>query len=93
MEKIKKAMGTAHGGAHAIGGNVIDKISALIISAFGLVAALAWNTAIQGVISLFLKTSSAVEGAVTYAVIVTVIAVVVTIYMGKVTSRIIGKTE
>lgn len=91
MEKIKKVALAAHNDVHAVGGNVIDKITTLIISAFGLVAALAWNTAIQGVISLFLKTSSAVEGAVTYAIIVTVLAVVVTIYMGKIANRIANK--
>ncbi len=66
---------------------VIEKIAALVTAAFGLVAALAWNGAIQ---AIFKKVFGSAEGIVpmlTYAVIVTVIAVLVTIQMGKSAER------
>lgn len=68
----------------------IEKISTLIISAFGLVAALAWNNAIQKVIALFLSTSSQVLGLLIYAVVVTVIAVVITIYLTRLSQKVSG---
>lgn len=60
-----------------------EKISSLVIAAFGLTAALAWNGAIQ---AIFLEVFGTTEGIVpmlSYAVIVTIIAVVVTIWMSK----------
>lgn len=71
-----------------LSGNVIDKVSTLVISAFGLVAALAWNNAIQKVISLFLNVSDQTFGLIAYAVIVTLIAILVTIYMTRLSSKI-----
>ena len=79
--RIKKEIDT-------IGNGVIDKVATLIISAFGFVAALAWNTAIQKIIPLFLTPSNEVMGALAYAVIVTGIAVVVTIYLTRLSERL-----
>jgi len=63
---------------------VIDKIAALMTAAFGLVAALAWNDAIKSAIaSLGLE----VYGPWLYAIIVTVIAVVATIYIGRIANK------
>lgn len=68
----------------AISKEVIDKIAALTTAAFGLVAALAWNDAIKSVIaSLGLE----VYGPWLYAIVVTVLAVVVTLYIGKVAAK------
>ena len=57
---------------------VLEAMSTLIISAFSLVAALAWNDAIKALINEFLGADSLV-GLFVYAVIVTVIAVLATI--------------
>ena len=63
---------------------VIDKIAALMTAAFGLVAALAWNDAIkQAIAALGLE----VYGPWAYAIIVTIIAVVVTVYIGKIAEK------
>ena len=62
---------------------VISKVTILIISAFGLIAALAWNSAIQTAVTQFLGTSSQLGGLVAYAIIVTVLAVIVTIYLSR----------
>jgi len=64
-------------------GEVIDKIAALVTAAFGLIAALAWNGAIK---AIFLKVFGEAEGIgpmLVYAILVTIIAVVVTIWVGK----------
>jgi len=67
---------------------VIEKISALIVTAFGLVAALAWNEAIK---SLFqeggLLYFLADGGPWVYAVLVTIFAVIMTIWIGKVAQK------
>ena len=68
-------------------GEVIDKIAALITAAFGLIAALAWNGAIQ---AIFVKVFGSAEGIVpmiVYAIVVTVIAVIATIWVGKASSK------
>lgn len=62
---------------------VIEKISALVTAAFGLVAALAWNTAIQEIFRLIFGDQSGVWAMIFYAVVVTIIAVVVTILVGR----------
>ena len=59
---------------------VIDKIAALLTAAFGLVAALAWNGAIQALFKQVFGSSDELVAMVVYAVVVTVIAVIVTIW-------------
>ncbi len=62
---------------------VIDKLAALVTAAFGLVAALAWNGAI---IAIFRKVFGDAEGLgpmLIYALVVTVIAVLATIWVGN----------
>ena len=67
---------------------VIGKISALMTAAFGLIAALAWNDAIK---SLFAEGGPlfvlAKYGVWVYAILITIIAVVITIYIGKLAER------
>ncbi len=67
---------------------VIEKITALLTAAFGLVAALAWNDAIKGLFA----TGGALESLSTYgpwfyAVFVTIIAVYITIQLGKISDK------
>ena len=57
----------------------LETTAALITSAFGLVAALAWNEAIKAAIALWLSADDEVIGLVIYALIVTVIAVIATL--------------
>ena len=74
--------------------DVVEKLAALVTAAFGLVAALAWNDAIK---ALF-KGPCGTEGAGAlcslssggpwvYAIIVTIIAVFATIWIGKVAEK------
>ncbi len=63
--------------------DLIEKLTALITAAFGLVAALAWNTAIQAIFTKIFGTASSIPAMITYALAVTIIAVLVTIRIGK----------
>ncbi len=69
---------------------VEDKLAALITAAFGLVAALAWNDAIKslfegpcGVENAGPLCSLSETGPWVYAILVTLIAVIATIQVGK----------
>lgn len=62
---------------------VIEKLAALMTAAFGLVAALAWNSTIKAVFLKLFGTSEGIWSSLVYAVVITVIAVIVTIYIGK----------
>ena len=62
---------------------VIEKIAALLTAAFGLVAALAWNGAIQAIFKKVFGTAEGIVPMLAYAVIVTIIAVIVTIQIAN----------
>ena len=67
---------------------VIDKISDLMTAAFGLVAALAWNEAIQSLFKVggpFEKLAA--YGPWAYAIFVTIIAIVMVIWIGKIAKK------
>lgn len=63
--------------------DVIDKLSALITAAFGLVAALAWNDTIKAIFSAIFGTADSVPAMLVYAIVVTIIAVFATIKIGN----------
>lgn len=64
---------------------VKEKFVALITAAFGLVAALAWNAAIQQTFKDFLgESSSTLIAMFSYAIIVTIIAVFVTLWVSRI---------
>ncbi len=66
---------------------VVDKIAALITAAFGLVAALAWNGAIKAVFKHIFGDADTIAAMLAYAVVVTIIAVFATIWIGKVAQK------
>ena len=73
---------------------VVEKLAALITAAFGLVAALAWNDAIKALFSgpcgaegAGILCQLSTGGPWVYAIIVTVIAVFMTIWIGKVSEK------
>lgn len=67
---------------------VLDKIAALMTAAFGLVAALAWNGAIQALFVQVFGTAESLPAQLTYAIVVTVIAVIATIWIARAVARI-----
>jgi membrane protein implicated in regulation of membrane protease activity len=68
-------------------GEVLDKVSDLITAAFGLVAALAWNGAIQTLFVEVFGTTESLAAQFTYAIIVTIIAVLATIWIARMAAR------
>ena len=71
----------------------LEKILQFVTAAFALVAGLAWNTAIQNLINRYIEPGSGLKGEFLYAVIVTTIAVFVTVYLAKLHDRVIKKEE
>ena len=66
---------------------VMKTIITLVTTAFGLVAGLAWNDAIQKLIESVMGAGDALTGLFIYAVVVTIIAVVVTILLARVAAK------
>ena len=73
--------------------DVIEKLAVLLTTAFGLVAALAWNGAIQAIFKEIFGESSTILAMLLYAIIVTVIAVWFTIKIGRVEAKIRERHE
>ncbi|MEJ7843702.1 MAG: DUF5654 family protein [Rubrobacter sp.] len=67
---------------------VLEKFSTLITTALGLVAALAWNTAIQTLFTeIFGQAGGKLAGQFFYAILVTVVVIFATIYVGRAAER------
>ena len=62
---------------------VLTQIAALVTAAFGLVAALAWNGAIQAIFKAIFGTTDTITGQLIYAVVITIIAVIATILIAR----------
>ena len=71
---------------------ILDKLAALITAAFGLIAALAWNGAIRAIFEKVFGTADDITAMVIYAVIVTIIAVLVTIWIARATKKAKGES-
>ena len=69
-------------------GEVLDKFSQLITTALGLVAALAWNTAIQSLFDqIFGKAGAALAGQFLYAILITLVVIFATIAVSRAAER------
>ena len=66
---------------------VLEKIAVLITVAFGLVAALAWNEAIKAIFKEIFGSAEAIAPMLIYAILVTIIAVILTIMVAKAASK------
>ena len=71
---------------------VVGKITALTTSALGLIAALAWNNVIQETVNAYIKPliggQSGLVSLLIYAVIITVLAVVVTLNLSRLEQKL-----
>jgi len=67
----------------------LQTMIALASASFGLVAALAWNEAIKATLEM-LNLGDDLTGLYTYAILATVLAIVVLVWLGKVASRVGG---
>jgi uncharacterized membrane protein YidH (DUF202 family) len=66
---------------------VLEKIAVLITVAFGLVAALAWNEAIKAIFKEIFGSAEAIAPMLIYAILVTIIAVILTIMVARAASK------
>jgi uncharacterized membrane protein YidH (DUF202 family) len=66
---------------------IVDKMSALITAAFGLVAALAWNEAIKAIFKEVFGSSETIVPMLAYAITVTIVAVILTILVARSLSK------
>jgi len=64
-----------------------EKTITLILGGFGLVAALAWNEAIKSLFETFFKKNNELIGKFIYAIIVTVIIVLVSMRLRKIAEK------
>jgi cell division protein FtsL len=62
---------------------MVEKLSEFMIASFALVAALAWNTAVQQIFKNTFGEQSSVAAMLWYAIIVTAIAVIVITSISK----------
>jgi membrane protein YdbS with pleckstrin-like domain len=62
-------------------------IATLMTTAFGLIAALAWNEAIRAVILAYFPPQSGITGLFIYAVLITILAVVATLLIARTISK------
>ena len=71
---------------------VIKQMLTLSTSAFGLVAALAWNSVIQEFVNTYVKkwlpNGSGIISLLIYAIVVTLLAVLVTLQLSKLSERL-----
>lgn len=74
---------------------LIEQLITLSSSGFGLVAALAWNEAIQGFVkeyvNIFLPDPSGVISKFFYALLITLFAVLITYQLSRIASKINSK--
>jgi hypothetical protein len=68
---------------------MVQTMIALASASLGLVAALAWNEAIKATLAL-LDLGDDLVGLYTYAIVATLVAILVLVYLGKLASRVGG---
>ena len=65
----------------------LKTMAQLTTAGFGLVAALAWNETIKDIIDRFISPGSGLISRLIYAILVTLLAVIVTYYLGRLTQE------
>ncbi|MBU3901662.1 hypothetical protein KJ590_03270 [Patescibacteria group bacterium] len=66
---------------------VKEKMLTLVLAGFGLVAALAWNDAIQTLFKILFPKSEGVIGKFIYAAIVTILIVFISSHLRKISEK------
>ena len=69
---------------------ILQTMITLAAASLGLVAALAWNEAIKALIKSVLGEDDSLVGLFTYAILATLIAVVVLLVLGRAAARVGG---
>ena len=85
MEQIENNIGKLKEHSRKISREVKQKTLGFIITAFGLVAGLAWNEAIQSLIkNIFPLDENSVIAKFIYAALMTVLLVIITIFLARI---------
>ena len=71
---------------------IVEKLTTLATAGFGLVAALAWNDAIQSFFKELFGEQSGVWAKFIYAIIITVLVVVITTQLGRIANKLKDKS-
>ena len=66
---------------------VLEKMSTLSAAGFGLVAALAWNSAIQDLFAQIFPNKESLSAKFAYAIILTILVVLITTQLGRATQK------
>lgn len=74
-----------------LGREYFKTVATMLTSAFGLVAALAWNDLIKRIIDHYISPGSGVISQLLYAVLVTIIVVLVTLELGRIAQKVDDK--
>lgn len=85
---LKEQIEKSHRAVKKTKSEVVEKITTLMIAAFGLVAALAWNDAIKAIFTRLFGEQSTLWRLLGYAVLITLIAVLATIWISKVSEKL-----
>jgi len=71
---------------------ILKQMTALSTSAFGLIAALAWNNVIKETVDMYIKPligqNSGIVSLLIYAIIITILAVLVTLQLSKLEQKL-----
>ncbi len=98
VDRMLRAQAVARAQAQAASTVIISTIVSLVTSAFGFVAALAWNSAIQQILQQHLTPSLKKFGfgasavLVVYAILVTLLAIIVVFLLNRIASRWVKKS-
>lgn len=65
----------------------LTKLTTLIVSAFGIVAALAWNDTIKTIFAHLYDKPEQILPMIIYSCVITLIAVIVAVWIGKVENK------
>ena len=76
-----------------LGSEYFKTVTTMLTSAFGLVAALAWNDLIKRIIDHYISAGSTVVSQLIYAVILTTFVVIMTVELGKIAQRFSDEEE
>ncbi len=79
--------------ANKLKGETIKTFSALLTSAFGLVAAFAWNETVKEAINRYISSGQGLKSKLIYAIAVTLLAVLVSYWLGRISAKFLVDSE
>ena len=80
MAKLKKTI-------KGVGKEYFKTVSSMLITAFGLVGALAWNELVKKFINDFISPGNGLKSQFIYAIAVTALAVIIVVWLGEIAKK------